>query len=275
MAELIFIMKIKKHIKLQLIGWVIYWLLLLTINLLFFKEMDYGTPLLILWTILFTICGLLVFYFLTIFYNWLIIKNTDTALSVVSIIIISFIGAYTWGLFEPIISWIINPAINQLDISWDINSRRTFPFTFVVAFFSILYYFSKLLETSNAQKETSVINKKENSNLNESVAVYLKNDIILLPIKNIVKISINGNYSSIVDNKNLKYELKRSLVKWENDLPKCTFLRIHRSTIINKNYIEKIEPWHNYTYRIKLNNSDISEDVSRRYAIKIRKELNL
>jgi len=268
-------MKIRKHIRLQLVGWSIYWLLLLTINILFFKKKDYGTPLLILWTILFTFCGLIVFYLLTKFYNWLIIKKIDTVLSVIYIITISFIGAYTWGLFEPIISWIINPDINQLDISWDINSRRTFPFTFVVAFFSILYYFSKLLEESNAHKEIKSMNKEENSNLNDTISVYLKNDIVLLPIKNIVKVSINGNYSSIVDNRNIKYELKRPLVKWENDLPKSTFLRIHRSTIINKNFIEKIEPWHNYTYRIRLNNSDIPEEVSRRYAIMIRKELNL
>jgi hypothetical protein len=267
--------KIKKYIRLQLVGWSIYWLLLLTINILFFKNKDYDTPLLILWTILFTISGLFVFFFLTRFYTWLIKKNIDTTLTVTFIIILSFIGAYTWGLFEPIISWIINPKISQLDISWDINSRRTFPFTFVVAFFSILYYFSKLLEQSNTQKEIRSINNEENSNLNDTIAVYFKNDIVLLPYKNIVKISINGNYSTVVDNNNIKYQLKKALVKWENDLPKFTFLRIHRSTIINKHYIEKIEPWHNYTYRIKLNNSDIPEEVSRRCAIRIRKEVNL
>lgn len=268
-------MRIKNHIRLQLAGWSIYWLLLLTINILFYKKKEYTTLLLILWTIIFTFCGLLIFYFLTRFYNWLIRKNFDTVLSLTIIISLSFIGAYTWGLFEPIISWLINPNINQLDILWDINSRRTFPLTFVVAFFSILYYFSKLLEQSNTQKETKIILKEENSNLNDTISVYLKNDIVLLPIKNIVKISINGNYSTIVDNRNIKHELKKPLVKWEDDLPKSTFLRIHRSTIINRNYIEKIEPWHNYTYRIRLNNSDIPEEVSRRYAMLIRKELNL
>jgi len=268
-------MKIKKHIWLQIVGWSIYWILLLTINILFFNKKDYGTPLLILWTILFTFCGLIVFYPLTKFYNWLIRKNIDTVLSVIFIITISFFGAYAWGLFEPIISWIINPNITHLDISWDINSRRTFPFTFVVAFFSILYYFSKLLEQSNTRKETKRNNKEENSNLNDTIAVYLKNDIVLLPVKDIVKISINGNYSSIVDNRNIKYELKKPLVKWENDLPKNTFLRIHRSTIINKNYVEKIEPWHNYTFRIWLVKSDLYEEVSRRYSAQIKKDLNL
>jgi len=29
------LMKIKKHIRLQLVGWSMYWLLILTINLLF------------------------------------------------------------------------------------------------------------------------------------------------------------------------------------------------------------------------------------------------
>lgn len=36
-------MKIKKSTRLQIVGWSIYWLLLLTINILFFKKKDYGT----------------------------------------------------------------------------------------------------------------------------------------------------------------------------------------------------------------------------------------
>ena len=266
---------IKKHVRLQIVAWAIYWLLLLTINILFFKKQNYNTSLLILWTILFTLCGVFLFYFLTRFYNWLLRKNIDMVYSVILIISASFIGAYTWGLFEPIISWIINPEISQLDIAWDVNSRRTFPFTFVVAFFSILFYFSKFLEYSNTQKNNKSIDKEVNLNLNDTISVYLKNDIVLLPVNNIVKISINGNYSSIVDSKNIKYELKKPLVKWQNDLPGNTFFRIHRSTIINKNYIEKIQPWHNYTYRIKLSNSDIPEEVSRRCAVSIKRKRNI
>ncbi|MFA6125956.1 MAG: LytTR family DNA-binding domain-containing protein [Bacteroidales bacterium] len=268
-------MKIKPYLRLQVVGWSIYWISLLILNIFFFKNKDYGTLLLIVWTILFTGCGIVVFYLLTRFYNWLIIKNIDTIHVVILIILASFFGAYIWGIFEPLISWAINPKIKQAAISWDINSRHTIPFTFVVAFFGILYYFSKLLEQSKPLTETHPVINEENASLNDTIAVYLKNSIVLLPIKNIRKISIVGNYSSIVDNNNVIYELKKPLVKWENDLPKKSFLRIHRSTIINKNNIEKIEPWFNYTFRIRMANSDTPEEVSRRYSALIKKELNL
>ncbi len=268
-------MKIKLPVQLQIVGWSIYWVLLLIINVFFFKKKDYNTFLVIVWTILFTICGLLVFYLLTKCYNYILRKNTAKVYAIILIILTSFIGAYIWGLFEPIISWLINPNILHLEITWDINSRRTFPFTFVVAFFSILYYFSKIIEQSKDQNKVESIKNEENVVSNETIAVYLKNDIVILSVKNIIKISIDGNYSRIVDNKNIKYELKKPLVKWENDLPKNTFIRIHRSTIININYIEKIEPWHNYTLRIKLQNIDEPEDVSRRYSALIKKDMNL
>ena len=267
-------MKIKGYIRLQIAGWSVYWILLLLLNLLFYKNKDYGNFLLILWTILFTTCGIVVFYFLTRFYNQLIDNKTNSLYSILLILMFSFAGAYIWGLSEPVISWIINPAIKQVHIAWDINSRGTIPFTFLVAFFSILYYFGKLLEQPITLKEDQNI-KNEEIGLNDTIAVYLKNDIILLPVKNIRKISIDGNYSRIIDNRSIKYELKKPLIQWENDLPKKSFLRIHRSTIINRNYIEKIEPWHNYTFRIRLVNSDVPEEVSRRYAALLKKELDI
>ena len=268
-------MKIKPFLRLQIVGWSIYWIMLLTLNLFFFKNKDYGTFLLIVWTIMFTGCGIVVFYLLTRFYNWLIIKNINTIHVIILIILASFFGAYIWGLFEPLISWAINPKIMQVAISWDINSRRTIPFTFVVAFFSQLYYFSKLLEQSKPATESHTAINEENASLNDTIAVYAKNSIVLLPLKNIRKISIEGNYSRITDNNNVKYELKKPLVKWESDLPKKSFLRIHRSTIINKKYIENIEPWFNYTFRIRMANSDTPEEVSRRYSVLLKKELNL
>ena len=46
--------------------------------------------------------------------------------------------------------------------------------------------------------------------------------------------------------------------------------RIHRSTIININQIEKIEKWYKRSYMIKLNNSDEKYIISQRYTSKIK-----
>ena len=267
--------RITLSISLQIIGWFIYWLFLTIINLKYFNSDKFTKPILILWAILFTLCGISIFYLLTKIYRYLIKKKTKTIKVVALIIISSFLGAYIWGPFEPIISWVIDPKITHLNITWDINTRGTFPLTFIMAFFSILYYFSKILEQSNVQENVLSVNAGEKADLNDTIAVNLKNDIVLLPLKNIKKISIDGNYSRIVDNNNVKYELKKSLKNWEGHLPKEVFLRIHRSTIINKGYIEKIEPWHNQTYRIRLTHIEEPENVSRRYAAFLKKEMNL
>jgi len=109
-------------LRLQVAGWSMYWILLLFLNLFFFRNKDYGTVLLILWTVLFTSCGVVVFYLLSRFYNRLIVSKIDTVYAIILILLASFLGAYIWGLFEPIISWIINPKIKHLAIAWDINS---------------------------------------------------------------------------------------------------------------------------------------------------------
>lgn len=268
-------MKVRLSIWLQIAGWFIYWLSLVIINLVYYKSESLSKPILLIWTILFTLSGISIFFLLTRLYRYLIRINAGIVRVLTLVIILSFCAAYLWGLFEPLISWLINPEISKLSIAWDINSRGTFALTFIVAFFSVLYYFTSILEKSKSQVFTPEIRSEIISCLDGTISVFSKNDIVLLSIKHIKKISVEGNYSRIVDSRNNKYELKQSLKSWEAKLPKNCFLRIHRSTIINRNYIEKIEPWHNYTFRIRLNNSDFPEEVSRRYAMLIRKELNL
>ena len=262
-------------LKVTGISWFIYWVLLVIINIFYFKSDNYPKPLLLLWTILFTACGITIFYGLSIIYGKLIETRTKNVKIVVVSILLSFVAAYIWSLFEPIISWVINPNISTLEIKWDIGSRGTFSQSFIIAFFSVSYYFSKKIEQLKVEKSIMDNTPQETPSLHDTVTVYVKNDIFLLPISNIKKISINGNYSVLLDPENSKYELKKTLKKWESELPSDNFKRIHRSIIINTNFIEKIEPWHNYSYRIKLKGIVQPEYVSRRYAALLKKEMKL
>ncbi len=268
-----------KHIylpkKVLGIAWFIYWVLLVIINIFYFKSDNYTKPLLFLWTILFTGCGIAIFYGLSLIYKRLIKAKAKTVKIIVVSVVLSVVSAYIWSLFEPIISWVINPNITVLEIKWDIGSRGTFSQSFIMAFFSVSYFFSKKIEQLTAEKNIIDNTVQETSTAQNTVTVYVKNDIFLLPISSIKKISVNGNYSVLIDHENSKYELKKTLKKWESELPIDCFKRIHRSTIINTNFIEKIEPWHNYSYRIKLKGIDHTEDVSRRYAALLKKELKL
>jgi len=60
------------------------------------------------------------------------------------------------------------------------------------------------------------------------------------------------------------------LQEWEKCLPEKDFIRIHRSTIINMNFVEKVERGANYSYILFLKNINVPIPISRRYASKIK-----
>lgn len=77
-------------------------------------------------------------------------------------------------------------------------------------------------------------------------------------------------YTEIFTNNNEKFLLSKPLNEWESQLPKRNFVRIHRSTIINLEYIDKVEKWFNYSYQVYLQNINEPFVISRRYAAKIK-----
>lgn len=58
----------------------------------------------------------------------------------------------------------------------------------------------------------------------------------------------------------------RSLRQWEAILPPKKFVRIHRSTIINFDHVERMDPWTNYTYRVMVRGFAEPLEMSRRRA---------
>ncbi|HEX2961958.1 MAG TPA: LytTR family DNA-binding domain-containing protein, partial [Ignavibacteriales bacterium] len=68
--------------------------------------------------------------------------------------------------------------------------------------------------------------------------------------------------------------VQKLLKEWEKTLPPKVFLRIHRSTIINLDFVKKVEKWFNHSFRVYL--QDVSEPfiISRRYSTKLRALLN-
>jgi len=262
-------------IRFQFAAWLIYWLFLLVINLLYFKADHYPKPLLALWTVLYTLFGAGLFFLLTRVYRPLMKRGkSKTVLFAVSIIL-SFVAAYVWGLAEPVLSWAINPEIHQLNVKWDINSRGTIGLTFLLAFFSFLHFFAQNPGDSPPSGVPASETREAKSAGLRTVTVYHQNSIVLLPLEEIKKISVVGNYSTVIDIRNRKYETKRSLKTWEKELETDSFLRIHRSTIINRQYIEKIDLEHNATLRIKMTGLEPPEEVSRRYAVLLKKRLNI
>jgi len=75
----------------------------------------------------------------------------------------------------------------------------------------------------------------------EFLIVKDKGSLIKIPFSEIYKVDIDGNYSMIYLVSNKKYVVKLSLKKLMLNLDD-RFLRCHRSTVVNMEYVEKIKP---------------------------------
>ncbi len=84
-----------------------------------------------------------------------------------------------------------------------------------------------------------------------------------------------GNYSYIYYKDRRKELVSRTLQEWEELLPETYFIRIHRSTIVNFEYVEQVKKCRNYTHLVCLRDFDEPFVMSRRYAAKLKKRLAL
>ncbi len=64
----------------------------------------------------------------------------------------------------------------------------------------------------------------------------------------------------------------KTMKEWENRLPAQNFCGIHRSTIINIDFIDKIEEWFNYSFKVFLKGIDEPFIMSRRYASSLKEK---
>ncbi len=98
----------------------------------------------------------------------------------------------------------------------------------------------------------------------------IDNQMIFLKLKTIIHISAAGDYSEVFTNDGKKGLVLKSMKAWEKRLPEKYFIRVHRSTIINMEYLDHIEEWFNYSYRIYLKGKKTPLVMSRRYGMKLK-----
>jgi len=91
-----------------------------------------------------------------------------------------------------------------------------------------------------------------------------------LKVSDIIVISAMGDYSQILSSDGQKSLVLKPLRHWEERLPAKHFTRIHRSTIINVDYVERVESWFNRSYRVHIRQVDEPLVMSRRYAAQFK-----
>lgn len=109
----------------------------------------------------------------------------------------------------------------------------------------------------------------------DSIYLQLNYKYYFVRVDSIIKITAADHFTEVVTTKGLKGLTNKQLCEWDKCLPKSSFTQIHRSTIINMNFVERIERGANYSNRIILKNIDEPITISRRYASKIKKRTTI
>ena len=113
--------------------------------------------------------------------------------------------------------------------------------------------------------------KTENRTSYDSHIFVQNRKLINLPVEEIMFLEASGDYT-ILTTKNDQFVSSSGIGKLEEILNPETFIRVHRSTIININFLKEIEKHFNGGMIVKMQ-SGKSFPVSRTYAKLIRKKV--
>lgn len=98
----------------------------------------------------------------------------------------------------------------------------------------------------------------------------LDDRMAFIRVRDIVAILAAGDDSILRLADGRQARARTSLRKWTDRLPEREFVRIHRSTIVNLAFVERLEEWSHRTYRVYLRGLAEPLQMSRRCAARLR-----
>ncbi|MDP3580387.1 MAG: LytTR family DNA-binding domain-containing protein, partial [Ignavibacteria bacterium] len=103
--------------------------------------------------------------------------------------------------------------------------------------------------THNANKEAA---SQRRLNYDDVIFLMLNNRYRFLKIETIVAITSEADYSYIHTNDKAHSITRKTMREWESRLPENHFCRIHRETIVNLEYVTKIDDSLSNSYKVFL-----------------------
>jgi transposase len=92
-------------------------------------------------------------------------------------------------------------------------------------------------------------------------------------VRDIVAILAAGDDSDLLLADGRSARIRKPLRAWAERLPEQDFVRIHRSTMVNLKYVERVEEWSHRTYQVYLRGLTEPLQMSRRCAARLRSRL--
>ena len=129
----------------------------------------------------------------------------------------------------------------------------------------------RLFEDDEEPKEDTELRKLE---MDDRLFIEINERSCFLKISEISHITASGDYTEIFMTDRNTSLIEKPLREWEERLPKKYFTRIHRSTIINLEQIDKIEILFNRTMEVYLRNFTQPFKVSRRFATQLKEKFD-
>jgi two-component system, LytTR family, response regulator LytT len=116
--------------------------------------------------------------------------------------------------------------------------------------------------------------EQEAGKITGKLAVEGDGEIFYLDPKDILYISREEKFSKIIT-KTREYETKTPLKDLESRLLPHSFFRIHKSYLVNLDYVTRLTPWFNGAYQLEIEGWDEMLSVSRNYVKALRTQLEL
>ena len=123
------------------------------------------------------------------------------------------------------------------------------------------------------ENETKEYENLKLLNYDDHLLLNINSKLKFIKIDSIVSISAAGDYSNIIYADGKKGLTLKTMKEWEKRLPPKYFCRIHRSNIVNLNFVEHLEEWFNNSYKVYLNDSSEPLVMSRRYVANLKSKM--
>lgn len=122
-------------------------------------------------------------------------------------------------------------------------------------------------------EEPSISRANQKLGYDDVVYVLVNGSLKFIKLPLLRCIIAEGNYSYIYYKGCNKELVTKTLQDWEDLLPEDYFVRIHRSTIVNFEYVDQVKKCRNYTHLVYVRGAEKPFVMSRRYAARLRKTM--